>query len=97
MYQGKSSFFKKNCQYLIPIILIILLVVIGIIFILSKKTQAIPASTNNDTSEVEVKNFDNSIDNTWQNGAATVEDLGGNKNSHQNIDELLKDKEIDVK
>ncbi len=113
MPQNKQSFSEKsykfkviNYKYLIPIVLIVILTIIGIIFTVSK-TQAIPPSTSNNTSEVEVRSSDNllpentakpdnSSDNSVQNGAATIEDLGGNKNSHQNIDDLLKDKEIDV-
>ncbi|MCL5795359.1 MAG: hypothetical protein M1338_03295 [Patescibacteria group bacterium] len=95
-------------KYLIPIVLIIILVVLGIIFTISNNKQT-PKSANNDANNVEVinsqdllpqtqsKQEENNTDNSPQNGPATIEDLGGNRASQQNIDDLLKDKEIEIK
>jgi len=100
---------KNNSKYIILAIFICILFGFGIYFSLSKKTTDYPyippegevkiieANGNMpQTVPTEIKQ-DNTVGSPMDaERPATIEDLGGDKNTPTNIDELLKDKNIDV-
>jgi hypothetical protein len=108
MSPNKQNYSSYQFKIIILIFIGTILVILGIIFTINNN-QPISTSTNNGANNVEVVNSQNLLPQTQakpeetntnsspQGGPATVEDLGGSKSGTQSIDELLKDKEIEIK
>lgn len=101
-----KNIYSSNTHLIILIIIIIVLIILAVFLPKSKNT--IDNSVNNNSTQVEiidgqgylpnssgVTNSQNNSNSPQQN-PATVEDLGGNATTSGGIDNLLKDKDIQV-
>lgn len=106
MNPNKNTY-SSNLKFIIPVLVVFILIILAIF--LPKSKDDTTSEINNNPTQVEViesggtlptsqgveNNKDNS--NSPQQNPATVEDLGGNNTSSSGIDDLLKDKNIELK
>lgn len=102
--------FSKNYPFLIPFVILIILLILGIMIIWPRMASSIP-SQSSEFDDIQIEVIDGNGDlpilspskqsednfSSIQPGPATIQDLGGGSTQPGSVEELLQDKEIDIK
>ncbi len=108
-YSNNFKFLILNFKTILLVIFIIILIIIAIIVTLNVKKSQSDQVLDLDNKQIEVVNGENNLpnnsakqdtsesSNSVQSGPATTQDLGGSNSAPQDIETLLKDKEVEVK